>query len=181
MLDIMLIGLVAYVFVAGFYAIVEAYAISIMWPWVFRVGPVLSTWSDAWSGMPALPLAANVEAGRLLVRRTADSEAIFRSRVSFLGRPVGYKGRLVWNGTEVAATARWFHGAALVLAGFGLVGVYGLSRAIASGDLGQAAGLGVGLLIGIIVVWWNMREARREFSQDIDGLVSLIRGGGAVV
>ena len=180
MSETLLLGLVAFVFLSGLYAILEAYAVFFMWPWIFRVGPVLSEWSEPWSGTPALPLAVNVEAGRLLVRRIGNSEAVFRSRVSVFGRPVGYKGRLVWNGKQAAATARWFHGAALVLAGLGVVALYGVTGAIGRSDLGQAAGIGVGLSIGVVVVWWNMREARREFADDVRDVVILIRGGGAV-
>jgi hypothetical protein len=35
-------GLVAYVFLGGFYAMLEGHAVFVMWPWIFRVGPVLS-------------------------------------------------------------------------------------------------------------------------------------------
>jgi hypothetical protein len=172
--DILLTVLVIYVFASGLYAIVESYAILFMWPWTFRMGPVLSTWAAETSVTPSLPATGSLQSGAFLIRRTGESEVIFRRRASVVGPRIGYKGRVVWQGGQVVATARWFHGGALVLAGFVVLGLYGITAFASRSDHSGVAGLTLGLIVGALAIWWSIREARRRCGQDIHEVLKVI-------
>lgn len=181
-LSTLLLGIVVYVFGSGLYAIAETHGIFWMWPWVYRLGPAISRWNGVWNGVRALPTAEVVRNARIVVRWVGDYEVIFRSRASFLRPSVSYKGRLVWNGMEVRATARWFHGFALVLPGFGVIFLYAFGRYASRGDLTHATPFLLGLVIGAFGVFSTIRQGRRDFERDVVDVFSLIgRAGTAAV